>query len=575
MTVAGTDPLAIGTEAMRHAGQEIARSLQDYLAVSAAPGEAARPLQIPDAETLGALQREFTARHAELWSAMMRSSGAARPDMLVRPAPGDRRFSSPEWAAGVHFDYLRQAYLLNAEFVRRITDLIPAGDEPAKVKLQFLARQFIDAVAPSNFVATNPEVIQEALRTQGASLAAGVRNMIEDLDKGRISMTDESAFEIGRNLAVTPGAVVFENELIQLIQYSPLTDSVARRPFLIVPACINKFYILDLQPENSFVRYAVERGHTVFLISWRNVQADRGHLTWDDYLEQGPLAAFRVVREICSVADVNALGFCIGGTLLAAALSVAAARGDRPAASLTLLTTLLDFSDTGEIGCFIDAQAVAARDTEIGKGGLLRGRELMNAFSSLRANDLVWQYLVGNYMMGRKPEAFDILYWNSDCTNLPGPFVTYYLRHTYLKNDLRTPGKLRFCDASCDLGRLDVPAFLYASREDHLVPWTGAYLSRQVLGAPTTFVLGASGHIAGVINPPAKNRRSYWTNEAEVANADQWFRGATQHKGSWWPYWSAWLDRYRDGDVPARGRVGSTEHPALEPAPGRYVRQRA
>ena len=530
----------------------------------------------PTDNPLIALQNEWRARHAALWQAMLqRRKDAPPPAPLIQPEPGDKRFAHPAWAESPIYDYLRQAYLLNAQYLKRIAELWPAPDPLTKRRLQFFTRQLVDALAPSNFAATNPEFIQRAIETQGESIRRGLMNLIKDMEKGRISMTDEAAFEVGRNLAITPGAVVYENELIQLIQYAPLTERVAKRPLLIVPPCINKYYILDLQPENSFVRYAIEQGQTVFLISWRNPQAELGHLTWDDYLEKGPLAALEAVREICGVGDVNALGFCVGGTILCAALAVSRASGDDPAASLTLLTTLLDFTDTGEIGLFVDEQTVAQREATIGKGGLLTARELSTTFSALRANDLIWQYVVGNYLKGDKPAPFDLLYWNSDSTNLPGPFAAWYLRHLYLENSLREPGKLTMCGVKADLRKLSMPAFILATREDHIVPWQSAYLSRRLLGGKTTFVLGASGHIAGVINPAAKNRRSHWVNDAAPLEAERWLASASEVPGSWWPRWAAWLKQFAGGEIAARGRLGSRKHAPLEPAPGRYVKERA
>jgi polyhydroxyalkanoate synthase len=350
---------------------------------------------------------------------------------------------------------------------------------------------------------------------------------------------------------------------------------VAARPFLMVPPCINKYYILDLQPENSVVRYAVEQGNTVFLISWKNVQADLGHLTWDDYIEKGALQAITVVQAITKMDQINALGFCVGGTILSSALAVAGSRGESPVASLTLLTTLLDFADSGEIGCLVDEKAVQLREATIGKGGLLKGSELAQVFSALRANDLIWQYVVGNYLKGNKPPAFDLLYWNSDATNLPGPFLAWYLRNMYLENNLRIPGRLEMCGVKADLGRVDMPAFIYASREDHIVPWKSAYLSRNLLGGDTTFVLGASGHIAGVINPAVKNKRSHWLNDSATANADEWFDTATEVKGSWWPVWAEWLKGHNGGEVAARAKLGSKDYPPGEPAPGSYVKEKA
>ncbi|MBI5860908.1 MAG: class I poly(R)-hydroxyalkanoic acid synthase [Rhodocyclales bacterium] len=574
------DP-AVAVKTMQQASEAFFQGFSQFLAAQAqnAPGGGAAPVNLPglgvEAEAFKAMQQEWSLRHQQLWQAILNKEANQPAPQIAVPEPGDKRFAHPSWSASPVYDYLRQAYLLNAEYLRKAAELTPVADGKSKDRMRFMTRQVIDALAPSNFVATNPEFVQTALDTQGESIRQGIQNLIGDMEKGRISMTDDAAFEVGRNLAITPGAVVFENELMQLIQYSPLTDTVAKRPLLLVPPCINKFYILDLQPENSFVRYAVEQGNTVFLVSWRNVQEDQGHLTWDDYLEQGPLTAFRVVREICSTDQVNALGFCVGGTLLTSALAVARARGENPVASLTLLTTLLDFSDAGELGCLVDEASVATREATIGKGGLLRGSELASVFSALRANDLIWNYVVGNYLKGNKPPAFDLLYWNSDSTNLPGPFLAWYLRNMYLENNLRVPGKLEMCGVKVDLGRVDMPAFLLASREDHIVPWKTSYLGRRLLGGETTFVLGASGHIAGPINPASKNKRSYWVSESDSAVADDWLAQSTEVKGSWWPLWVTWLKKYADGEIPARGRLGSADYSPIEPAPGRYVKEKA
>ncbi len=532
-------------------------------------------LPLPEGGRLAGLHQEFAAQHAKLWSTMVQTHANEPAPIVVQPDAGDRRFAAPEWSATRYFDYLRQAYLINARFLTELADAIPIMDGRAKSRVQFLTRQYVDAMAPSNFAAFNPEFIKTALETKGASITLGIQNMLADMRKGRISMTDDEAFEVGGNLAVTPGAVVFENELLQLIQYVPTTPTVAERPLLIVPPCINKFYILDLQPDNSFVKHAIDKGVTVFLISWRNVKAAQGTLTWDDYVQTGVFAALDVVREITGVAKPNVLGFCVGGTILSSALGVLAGRGEDPVSSLTLMTTLLDYSDAGELGCFIDETSVAAREATLGKGGLLPGRELANVFSSLRANDLIWQYVVGNYLKGGKPRAFDLLYWNSDSTNLPGPFLAYYLRHMYLQNELRVPGKLEMLGVNVDLNKVKVPAYLLATREDHIVPWQAAFLSRQILGGPCTFVLGASGHIAGAINPASKNRRSYWTNEAPSSSAEEWLSSATEQRGSWWTHWIQWLGQFGGEPVPARTALGSTKHPIIEPAPGRYVKEAA
>ncbi|MCK9387242.1 MAG: class I poly(R)-hydroxyalkanoic acid synthase [Sulfuritalea sp.] len=565
-------------QAMLQAGNAMAQGFNQFLAAqqrSSIPVGVNPATENADSDALKALQQEWMGRHAQLWQGMLGKPVDQPGPQVASAAAGDKRFAHPAWSESPVYDYLRQAYLINAEYMKRVADEAPAADAQAKNRMRFVTRQMVDAMAPSNFLATNPEFVQKAIETQGASIQQGIQNLLADLEKGRISMTDDSAFEVGRNLAITPGAVVFENEVMQLIQYSPLTDKVAQRPLLLVPPCINKYYILDLQPENSLVRYTVEQGNTVFLVSWRNVQADLGHLTWHDYVEKGVLTAIKAVQAICKVKQISALGFCVGGTILGAALAVARGRGDNPVASLTLLTTLLDFSDTGEIGYFIDEKTVQAREAGIGKGGLLRGSELASVFSALRANDLIWQYVVGNYLKGNKPPAFDLLYWNADATNLPGPFLAWYLRNLYLENSLRVPGKLEVCGVKADLGRMDMPAFLYASREDHIVPWKTSYQTRSLLGGETTFVLGASGHIAGVINPAVKNKRNYWLNDSKPADADEWFEAATEVKGSWWPVWAKWLKSHGGKEIPARGRLGSKDYPPGEPAPGRYVKEKA
>jgi len=492
---------------------------------------------------------------------------------LSQPA-SDRRFAGAAWQQDPRFATLARSYLAQAGMLEQALLAAPV-DERTRGQWRFLLRQVIDAASPANCLATNPEAMQQALDSGGASLLAGLRLLMEDMLKGRVSMTDESAFEVGRNVATSPGSVVFENELMQLIQFAPATDRVRERPLLIVPPCINKYYILDLQPENSLVAYAVALGHSVFLVSWRNVEAQQGRLGWDDYLEQGVLQAIDVARRVARADRVNTLGFCIGGTLLACALAVAAARDERPAASMTLLTTMLDFCATGEIGLLVTPESVAAREAAIGREGLLRGRELAQVFAALRANDLVWPYVVNGYLKGEAPPAFDLLYWNSDATNLPGPMACWYLRNAYLENRLCRPGGTVQCGVPVDLRRVDVPAFLYASKEDHIVPWTTAYAATRVLGGPVRFVLGASGHIAGVINPPAKRKRNHWVAGELPPDAQQWLDAAASVEGSWWPGWMAWLDEQAGAMRAAPRRAGSARYPVIEPAPGRYVKAKA
>lgn len=561
------------------AGQALSQGFFSFLAAQQPPGGGQMPppaaLPLPKAEDLAALQQSYLKQQSALWSAMLARSQGQTPEFGVEPEPGDRRFNAPEWKESPVFDYLRQAYLLNSQFVRELVEAVPAEDEKAKNRLRFLARQYIDALSPANYAATNPEFIKLAVETKGKSITSGIENLIGDMEKGRISMTDESVFEIGKNIATSAGTVIYENELIQLIQYAPLTPKVAKRPLLIVPPCINKFYILDLQPENSLVRYAVDQGNTVFLVSWRNPKADLGKMTWEDYLEKGAIAAIEATRAVCKVDQINALGFCVGGTILSSALAVLAGRGEEPVASLTLLTTLLDFSDTGEIGLLIDEHFLALKESQIGQGGLLAAKELASTFSALRANDLVWNYVANNYLKGKKPDAFDLLYWNSDSTNLPGPFACWYMRNLYHHNSLRIPGKLEMCGVRVDLGRVDAPSYILAAREDHIVPWQTAYQSTRLLGGQSRFVLGASGHIAGVVNPASKNKRSFWANSDLKADADAWLAGAEESKGSWWSDWSAWLKQYAGGEVAARTKPGNTRYKPIEPAPGRYVKEKA
>lgn len=526
-----------------------------------------------EGEHLSALQQEHAQLHVQLWTSMLARKAGEASEPVYPPPKGDKRFGGEEWSVSPIHDYMRQAYLINAHFLSKVTESLAIPDHQARDRVRFLTRQYIDALAPSNFVMSNPEVIQRAVETNGESLTQGMLNLISDVEKGGISMTDESAFTVGKNLAITPGTVVYENELMQLIQYAPLTQKVYKRPLLMVPPCINKYYILDLQPENSFVRYLVEQGFTVFMISWRNPKVAQAQLRWDDYLEMGIFVALEAVRAITRVERPNVLGFCIGGTMLATALSVLRARGEDPVESVTLLTTMLDFSDTGDIACFIDEATVAAREATIGSGGLMGGRELSQVFSSLRPNDLVWNYVVDNYLKGNRPPAFDLLFWNADSTNLPGPFATFYLRNMYLENNLRVPGRVRICGEAVDLGRVTCPAFMVASREDHIVPWGTSYLGRRLLGGETTFVLGASGHIAGIVNHPARNKRSYWHNDQTSATAEEWIQGAEETRGSWWPYWVEWLQQRSAEQVSARRRPGSAGYAPVEDAPGRYVKE--
>ena len=544
-------------------------------------------LALPPA-ALSALQEQYVAQATRLWNSTIEQlpiagglAGGSHAD-TPRPATpkiGDRRFAAADWAQNPAAAYTAQMYLLNARTLMQMADSLE-GDEKTRARVRFAVQQWVDAMSPANYLALNPEAQAKAVATKGESIAQGVRHLLHDVQQGHLSQTDETVFEVGRNVATTAGTIVFENEYLQLIEYAPLTDKVHARPMLFVPPCINKYYILDLQPDNSLIRHTVAQGHRTFVISWRNPDESMAGKTWDDYIENAVIRAIGVVREITGAQTVNTLGFCVGGTLLATALGVLAARGEHPAESLTLLTTFLDFSNTGILDIFVDEASVQMRELTLGPdapGGprLLKGGELASTFSFLRPNDLVWNYVVGNYLKGETPPPFDLLYWNSDATNMPGPMYCWYLRHTYLENALREPGALTVCGAPLDLSAIKAPAFVYGSREDHIVPWQGAYQSTQILGGRTRFVLGASGHIAGVVNPPAKGKRSHWTNDKLPAKAEDWLAGATEHPGSWWTDWSSWLAGFGGGQVAAPGKPGGHGHKAIEPAPGRYVKQKA
>ena len=532
-------------------------------------------------------QLDSMGQFAALWSAALSSVTAADVGVSgtgVEAEPiTDERFGGDAWQ-DPRYASVARTYLAQTELMREALDAASL-DERSRGQWGFLLRQVADALSPTNMLATNPEALQLALETGGASLAQGMQLFLKDLAQGRISITDEEAFAVGGNLAVTPGSVIYQNDLIQLIQYRPTTAEVYERPLVIVPPCINKYYILDLQPANSFVAHAVAQGHPVFMISWRNCGPGQTELTWDDYLERGALKAIDVARTVTGAEAVNTLGFCIGGTLLTSALAVSAASGAQPAASVTLLTTMLDFSDTGEIGLLVGEQAVVAREAAIGRGGVLKGRELAQVFASLRANDLIWRYSVQGYLKGQAPPAFDLLYWNSDDSNLPGPMFCWYLRNTYLENKLRESGGTTQLGVQVDLGAVAVPAFVYASRDDHIVPWKTAYSSTQLLGSETTFVLGASGHIAGVVNPPARKKRHYWAQPGTPGSsgprtrpdpdADRWLDAAERIPGSWWPAWTTWLAAHSGRLVAAPEHLGAGELAPLEEAPGSYVKEKA
>jgi polyhydroxyalkanoate synthase len=533
-------------------------------------------LKIP-ASAMSSLQADYVKQATALWNSSLQADKAP----AAAAAVPDRRFSAPAWSANPASSFVAQLYLLNSRTLQKMADKVE-GEEKSRQRVQFAVQQFVDAASPSNYLALNPEAQALALQTKGESLSKGLQQLWSDVQRGHVSQTDESAFEVGRNVATSAGDIVFENDFFQLIEYKPLTAQVYERPLLMVPPCINKYYILDLQPDNSLIRYAVEQGHRVFVTSWRNPDDSCKAWTWDDYIEQAAIKAISVVQEISACKTIDTLGFCVGGTILSTALAVLAARGEQPAESVTLLTTLIDFSSNGILDIFVDEASVHQRETTLGslapKGpALLKGQELATTFSFLRPNDLVWNYVVGNYLKGEAPPAFDLLYWNGDSTNMAGPMYCWYLRHTYLQNELKIPGRLTVCGEKLDLGKIKAPFYIYGSRDDHIVPWDAAYRSTQVFKGEKRFVLGASGHIAGVVNPPSKGKRSHWLGQTDAlpATAEAWMAGASELKGSWWTDWSTWLASHAGAQKAAPKTPGNRLYAAIEPAPGRYVKQKA
>ncbi len=519
------------------------------------------------------LVQEYQQQQMNLWMSFWQNPTAER-QAVVAPSKGDRRFVGDAWNENPVFDYLKQSYLLTSEMLMKSAQAANLDEENQK-RLNFYTRYFVDAMSPSNFAMTNPEVMQQALDTKGQSLLDGLKNLIADMEKGRISMTDESAFVLGENLATTPGAVVFENDLMQLIQYAPSTDSVAENPVVIVPPCINKYYIMDLQPKNSLVKYMVDQGHTVFLISWINPDVELSDTTWDDYIEKGVLQAFDIAKTISGAKKLNPVAWCVGGTLLGMGLSVLHARRKQAMiGSATYLTTMLDFSEPGDIGVFINEAQLAHREAQLKHTKVLSGKDLALAFNMLRSNDLIWSYVVNNYLKGQSPAPFDILYWNSDSTNLPAAMYSYYLRNMYIENNVTKPDALEVCGTQNNLTKIKTPSYFLSTIDDHIAPWQTTFKSTEIMAGPIEFVLGGSGHIAGVINPPYKEKRNHWVSGQLGEGAQKWLESAQSKPGSWWPHWSEWIKQYAGEQVPARSELGNKDYPVIEAAPGRYVKRR-
>jgi len=536
---------------------------------------------IADPAKLAEAQAELWRGYAQLWEATTRRLAGEEVAPVVAPDPADRRFKDKDWDEELVFDVVKQTYLLTANWLQATVRDVDGLDAKTARKVNFYTRQFIDAASPSNFVATNPKVLKATIDSKGENLISGLDHVLRDLETGKgrlkISMTDADAFTLGVNVAASPGKVVFQNDLMQLLQFAPATDSVARRPLLIVPPWINKYYVLDLQPKNSFIKWAVGQGMTVFVISWVNPDRSLAHKSFDDYMLEGPLAALRAVEAATGERECNVVGYCIGGTLLAATLAWIAG-GDDPTwrgrvASATYLTTMVDFEEPGELGVFIDEEQLALLEEHMDRKGYLDGAHMAQVFNMLRDNDLIWSFVVNNYLLGREPLAFDLLYWNSDNTRMPAMMHGMYLRKMYLENKLVEPGGITLAGRPLDLRKIDAPTYIFATREDHIAPWKSTYKATRLYGGPVKYVLSASGHIAGVINPPAAGKYCHWTNPRKPKSPDAWLNGAARHDGSWWPDWLKWVGRFAGGRVAARV-PGEGRLKAIEDAPGSYAKVR-
>ncbi|WP_236571422.1 PHA/PHB synthase family protein [Rhodovarius lipocyclicus] len=519
-------------------------------------------------------QLGFWQDYLTLWSNTARRMLGGEAPAVIDEAKGDRRFKDDAWRENEVFDFIRQSYLLTSRYVTNVVHGAEGLDAKAAQKVDFYTRQFVDAMSPSNFVMTNPEVLRRTAETGGANLLKGLTNLLADMERGkgklRIRMTDDSKFKVGENIAVTPGKVVFQNDLMQLVQYSPTTEKVFKRPLVIFPPWINKFYILDLRPKNSFIRWAVEQGHTVFCASWVNPDERCAEKGFDDYMKEGVLAALDAIEAATGERQVNAIGYCLGGTLLATTLAYMATKRDNRIKTATYFVTLTDFEQPGELGVFIDEEQLQGLEEKMSKRGYLEGREMATTFNMLRANDLIWSFVVNNYLLGQDPFPFDLLYWNDDSTRMPAKMHSFYLRRMYQANDLIN-GRVELLGAKIDLRKIKVPSYLISTREDHIAPWKSTYRATQVYSGPVRFVLAASGHIAGVVNPPEGGKYSHWINEELPESPDDWFAGATELAGSWWPDWQRWMMAQDKTMVPAR-IPGDGKLAVLEDAPGSYVK---
>ncbi|MCC7275423.1 MAG: class I poly(R)-hydroxyalkanoic acid synthase [Alphaproteobacteria bacterium] len=520
-------------------------------------------------------QMKLWTDYLQLWQRSTQRWLGADAEPLVEPGEGDRRFKDAAWDDNAVFDYIKQSYLLSARWLQSVVREVEGLDDKTAKKVDFYTRQFVDAMAPSNFVLTNPEVLRATIDSRGENLVKGLEHLLEDLERGKgrldIRMTDLDAFEVGRNVAVTPGKVVFENDLMQLIQYEPTTAKVDKRPLLVMPPWINKYYILDLRERNSFLKWATDEGLTVFVVSWVNPDARLAAKSFEDYMAEGPLACLDAIEKATGEKSVNVIGYCLGGTLLAATLAWMAAKKDNRFASATYFTTMVDFTEAGELGVFIDEEQLQALEARMTERGYLDGAAMATTFNMLRANDLIWSFVVNNYLLGKEPFPFDLLYWNADSTRMPAAMHSFYLRKMYQENLLVEPGGITLKGVPIDLRRIKVPTFILSTREDHIAPWKSTYAATQLYSGPIRFCLAASGHIAGVVNPPAGQKYSHWESDTIEPTPDAWLAKAEEKPGSWWPHWREWLKQYAGGQVNAR-KPGSGKLKPIEDAPGRYVK---
>ncbi len=514
-----------------------------------------------------------------LWQSAANRMMGQKPDPVIAPATDDRRFRDEAWSDNTVFDFVKQSYLLTARWLQTTVGEVDGLDPKTAQKVDFYTRQFVDALSPSNFALTNPEVLRETLETGGENLLRGLENLLDDLERGdgslRISMTDEAAFDVGRNIATSKGGVVFRNELMELIQFAPATKKVQKTPLLIVPPWINKYYILDLREKNSFIKWAVEQGHTVFVISWVNPDEKLAAKTFDDYMLEGPLAALDAVERATGEKQVNAIGYCIGGTLLACTLAYMAANKDSRIKSATFFTAMVDFAEAGELGVFIDETQLTSLEAKMNERGYLDGSEMASTFNMMRGNDLIWSFVVNNYLLGKDPFPFDLLYWNADATRMPAAMHSFYLRKMYLENKLVEPGGVELAGVPLDLRKITVPSYIISTREDHIAPWKSTYAATGLYDGPVRFVLSGSGHIAGIVNPPAANKYGYWTNARLPKSPDAWLDGAKAHDGSWWPDWDKWAKKQAGGKTVEARRPGDGKLEVLCEAPGEYVLTKA